>query len=190
MKLTKDELEKLNNDLTKNLEQFRKDFCSTSDKLPIDIFKISQRMGFEVYYGDLGKYDGAMLVDERVKFIDGFDTNKIVVVNSKLPYRKSIFTLAHELAHFLVYRWLRPNERLQIEFREHSQKGERDEIENFMDYIAASILMPEDVFKSSLAEKGITSESSCISADNIDSIAQQYDVEFEAAKRRIAEVLR
>ena len=167
----------------------RKDFWSENTSLPIDIFKILGRMGFEVYYGVLGKYDGAMLVDERVKVIDGFDTNKIVVVNSKLSYQKSVFTLAHELAHFLVRRWLTPNARLDIEFREQGQKGERNDTENFMDYIAASILMPEEMFKRSLAEKGIYNKDNFVSADIVDSLAQQFDVEFEAARRRLGEVL-
>ena len=189
MKLTKEQIEVLQNDLPNKLKQFQQDYCSSSDELPIDIFKISDRMGFDVYYGDIGNYEGAMLVDESVKFIDGFDTNKILVVNSKLPYRASVFTLAHELAHFLVYRWLNPEKRLQIEFREHSKKGERDETENFIDFIAASILMPEEIFKSNLAQQGITTKAQDVSADIIDTIAQRFDVEFEAAKRRISEVL-
>ncbi len=188
MKLSKEEIKKVEKDLPKNLVQFKKDFASSNGVLPIDIFKILERMGFEVYYGKLGKYDGAMLVDESVQSIDGFDTNKIIVVNSKLSYKKSVFTLAHELAHFLVQRWMNPLERLQIEFREHSKKGERDDTENLMDYIAASILMPEDVFKMSLAQKNITKKEDVVSADVVDALAQQYDVEFEAARRRIGEV--
>lgn len=189
MKLTKEQLETLKKELPNNLAQFKKDFCSENDVIPVDIFKILDRMGFDVYYGDLGKYDGAMLVDESVKSIDGFDTNKIVVASSRLSYNNALFTLAHELAHFLVYRWMKPHERLQIEFREHSKKGERDDTENFIDYIAASILMPEDLFKRSLAEKNIYKKDDSISADAVDAIAQQYDVEFEAAKRRVYEVL-
>lgn len=187
MKLTKEQCEKIREDLSENLKQFRQDYFS-SGTLPIDIFKIAQRLGFDIYYGDIGNYDGAMLVDESVKVIDGFETNKIVVVNSKLPYKQSVFTLAHELAHYLVDRWRNPNKHLQIEFREHSKKGERDETENLMDYIAASILMPEDIFKKDLLERGIES-SDLVSANVIDAIAEQYEVEFETAKRRISEVL-
>ena len=190
MKLTKEQLEELKAKLPENLEEFKKSFCSGNDTLPINIFKILERMGFEVYYGDLGKYDGAMLIDEDVNFIEEFNTNKIMVVNSKLSYENSIFTLAHELAHFLAYKWINPHKKIQVEFREHTQKGVRDETENFMDYVAASILMPEDVFKSVLAQKGIISKEDSVSADIIDSVADIFDVEFEAARRRIGEVLK
>lgn len=189
MELTREELEKLKKNLSENLKNFRETFCSGSDTLPIDIFKILERMGFEVYYGDLGKFDGAMLIDEDVNFIEEFNTNKIMVVNSKLSYKSSVFTLAHELAHFLAYKWINPGKKMQVEFREHTKKGIRNETENFMDYVAASILMPEDIFKGVLAQKEIFSKEDVISADIIDSIADKFEVDFEAARRRIGEVL-
>ena len=189
MKLTKEKIEELKKQLTSNLEKFRKEFCSENESTPIDIFKILDRMGFDVYYANLGKYDGAILVDERTAVIEGFNSNRLMVVNAKLPYENSVFTLAHELAHYLTQKWINPNTNLQIEFREHSTKGRRNETENFMDYIAASILMPKEWFAKSLANKEIYTKNDEVSVDIIESLAKQYGVEFEAAKRRIQEVL-
>ncbi len=189
MKFTKEELQKIREDLPEKLKEFRNSFCSGSDSLPIDIFKILDRMGFEVYYAKLGKLDGAMIIDESINAFENFKSNKLMLVNSKLSYENSVFTLAHELAHYLAYKWINPDKRVQVEFREHGIKGVRGDTEHCMDYIAASILMPEEIFKKSLAQKNIYKKGDPVSADVIDSLAKLYGVEFEAAKRRVSEVL-
>ena len=190
MKLTKDNLIKLKNDLDANLDNFFRAYYADQN-IPVDIFAILERLNFDVYYGKLPRrYDGIMIVDENATVIEGFNSNKVIAANSKLSYRTSVFTLAHELAHYLAKRWLKSSEteKLEFEFREHTKKGERDETENFMDFIAASILMPKKQFIDDLENAGIKNAMDA-SSKVIDDLAAKYDVEYEAARRRIDEVL-
>ena len=153
---TNEEIANLKKDLDKNLEKFFKDNDINVEK-PIDIFEVLNKQKFSVYYADLKKFDGAVIIDESVDSVLGFDNNKIMVVNSNLSYEDSVFTLAHELAHFLASKWLKPTSKLQVEFREHSKKGARNDTENLIDFIAASILLPKEPFINILSRFEINS---------------------------------
>lgn len=191
MKLTEEERRTLKEGLPGFLNDFWQAYY-TEREVPVDIIKILKRMNFSVYYGKLpDAYDGFVMIDENVSAIKGLKNNKIVVANSKRSYESVMFTLAHELAHYLSQKWLNHNDKdhkVQLEFRERTNKGERDETENLMDFIAASILMPEEEFKKHLEEKNITSLESAQSSD-IEELASIYDTEYEAVRRRIKEVL-
>lgn len=185
MELRTEEIKDLKKDLSKNLSIFFDEHYKER-KIPVDIFKILNNIGFDVYYADLGTVEGVMVVDESVQAIEGFKGNKIMVVNSQLSYASSVFALAHELAHYLVQKWLYPNKKIQVEFREHIEKGMRSNTENFIDFIAASILMPSEQFKQVLAEKKISKDQ--IDPNDVRKVAKIFEVDYEAALRRVGEV--
>ena len=185
--LSKEQQDVLKEGLDSKIEKVFNQYSIDSNE-PIDIFGLLEKIGFSVFYSDLKQYDGLIVVDETREKFDNFESNKIIAVNSNLGYEKSVFTLAHELAHFLCLKWLKCDENIQLEYRENSMVGKRTESENFIDFVAASILLPKKSFVATLNNFGVYKKDEA-SDEMVKRLASFYELEVELIKRRIGEVL-
>ena len=152
---------------------------------PVDIYKISKKLGFIVYSADLpDEIDGLLIVDESKKKIKGFESNKLIAYNSLKRPVESKFIVAHELAHYIIRKVNNPNEELIFALREHSYDYSNDVEEQKVDYIAAALLIPKEDFKQTFQKSNDT-----IIPDKLYmAIAKYYGVDIRLASRRYIEV--
>lgn len=80
-----------NNDNIKILEDYQ------NEEPPINLSKLAKKLNLSIYGKSLNKdISGAIL-----KTIDG---NYIIYVNTDEPFRRQRFTVAHEIAHFILHK--------------------------------------------------------------------------------------
>lgn len=133
------------------------------------------------------RWDAYAFIDTTAKviFIDAD------LMNEKRLEKKYRFTLAEELAHFLIHRQLFVNchtaeDRMQIE----EMLDERTEayMESNAKALASAILMPKtgvEPLVESLAGKLVDVEGHILVDKLVSALAEEYDVNFQAAKRRM-----
>lgn len=152
--------------------------------LPIDIIKVVKKYGFTLVNARLDENeDGFIMINKSENNILGFETNKLIGVNSSksLPWKR--FIIAHELGHYKL-EYEDSDNKLQFAHRDH-RKG-KDERENEIDYFSASILMPKDEFIN-LHEYYLSNPK--VNKDLlVDFLATQFQVTKKMVTRRIEEV--
>ena len=152
--------------------------------LPIDIIKIVKKYGFTLVNARLDENeDGFIMINKSENNILGFETNKLIGVNSSksLPWKR--FIIAHELGHYKL-EYEDSNNKLQFAHRDH-RKG-KDERENEIDYFSASILMPKEEFIN--LHEYYLSNPKVNKALLVDFLATQFQVTKKMVTRRIEEV--
>lgn len=103
---------------------------------PIKIIAIANFYGFEVYELEFDDdISGVIMADEQK--IDGFDTNRVIVVNAAHSGRRNRFTIAHELGHYFL-------SGRQDKCFAHRDDFAYDEDERDANSFASALLMPED----------------------------------------------
>ncbi len=127
---------------------------------PINISKAIELYGLKAYD-----------VDFKGQGISGaFDRSKMeIYVNSSDPYVIKIFTLAHELGHYLLHKDVKND----VLFREKGKHG-REKIEREANTFAAELLMPEAAIK---IYWPIT--------ENIQQLADKFSVSYVAMRNRL-----
>ena len=133
------------------------------------LIDVAKSMGVEVIIEDLDDdnvhIDGAMI---RNKEPDS-DISAYIFINSQRPDERKLFTLAHEIGHFLLKH---NGDNFRVDRNIYSE--EKDICETEANFFAAAILMPEkDVIDFIL---------SGVSADDM---AKAFNVSISAAKNRI-----
>lgn len=97
----------------------------------IDVAKLANKLGFEVRNMEMDDSDdGLIIVGDGVK---------LICINKDRSVPEKRFIIAHELGHF----FLNPKSPI-INFRE--KRHGRSEDENDIDYFAACLLMPKEIF--------------------------------------------
>lgn len=100
---------------------------------PIDITKIANNLGVEIKFGkftDSG-VDGAFIRKDR-----------IIYINSSIPYKRQAFTISHELGHYLLHE----GKEQETFYRRDMFKFDDDKTqEQEANWFAASLLMPNQL---------------------------------------------
>ena len=158
-----------------------------------DIYRLANQMGFDVrkvkFNSESQNLDGILLVDEDKHCIEGFNTNKIIGLNSNNDADNNRFTVAHELSHYIFEKMTQENYEDNVFLEEarvaHDDFRIRDLYEQMIDYMAASILMPQDDFKrrnNSLIKLGFSEN------DRVRKLSEIYGLPMSAVSKRIKEV--
>jgi uncharacterized protein DUF955 len=116
---------------------------------PVDVDGMARALGLRVIEADLGSnISGMIKCDPIMGGISQFS----VVINSFDSYLRKRFTLAHEIAHFLLHR-----DKLSNEFKEDRMfRGPLSEqLEEEANRLTADILMPRRLIRD-LLEQGIS----------------------------------
>ena len=93
------------------------------------------------------------------------------------------FIVAHELAHYISAKNEMSDKKIVLAARDHEDDYSNNVIEQKMDYMAASILMPREDLLKNFSDKNM---------DNMELeklVALRYNVSLKMAHRRIEEVL-
>jgi Zn-dependent peptidase ImmA (M78 family) len=113
-------------------------------KLPIDIRAILKAHGITVHEEDLeGNVSGVLMIQE--KQVD------IIVNKNHIPGRQR-YTLAHELAHYLLHK-SQTNVFVDEMYRDAKSSYGIDQREIEANAFAAELLMPEELLRDEIAKK-------------------------------------
>lgn len=146
-------------------------------KAPIDVVKLANIFGLTIFQQELD-YDGAILSKKDGFEIDGEKCYKAILINiNQIPTRKR-FTIAHELAHWIV---TPESDRNNLyAHRDDNLTGFNDEPE--INDIASELLMPYGLIKEALND---TNYKYGITPSIIYRIADLFNVSYAAAQVRI-----
>lgn len=117
------------------------EFCMANgiNGYPVEIVRICNENGLKVFEEYLDSdVSGLVIVDDKVW--EKYDTNQFIIVNLAESAARRRFTIAHELAHFILHR----NGNNLYAHRDMTNGGTvRGSIEQEANYFAANVLMPE-----------------------------------------------
>lgn len=131
---------------------------------PVDIKEIAEFLGLEVSY-ELMEKD----ISGYLEFKNG---SWVVGVNAQQHSSRQRFTIAHEIAHYVLHR--NPNEKV-VDFTFARRNEEQHPRERQADEFAAQLLMPEDSVRDAIAQ-GQTS---------LEQLAQEFEVSGLAMRYRV-----
>lgn len=121
------------------------EFCEQNgiNSYPVEIVRVCNENGLKVFEEYLQPdVSGLIVVDE--KEWQKYESNQFIVVNLVDLAARRRFTIAHELAHFILHR---NGNRLYAHRDMTNAGGFRNSIEQEADYFAANILMPENLIR-------------------------------------------
>ena len=130
-----------NSEIVKAAQKFCKE--NRIDSYPVDIITICNNNGLRVFEEYLPTNVSGYIIIQEEPF-EKYETNKVIVVNSSDNPKRRRFTIAHELAHFVLHKSAEEN------FYAHRDTGQYDGIEREADIFASNILMPEELIKEEL----------------------------------------
>lgn len=145
--------------------------------IPVKLSSVIQHYGFKLYRAELpNEESGLIIVSDEI--VEKYNSNKVIIVNSKHSVRRRRFTVAHELAHYIFHQ----NENI---FAHRDDGNQHDFEEKNANSFASAFLMPKkDVirkvkeFRNNYCRE--VSDSVLIS-----SIADEFNVSKAAAKVRL-----
>lgn len=118
---------------------------------PVDVFGIAEALGLKVWEDDINPYSGKLTKDSVHGGISGYS----VIVNAMEPLPRKRFTIAHEIAHFILH----SDELAKGDIEETLYRGGlSDRLETEANKLAADILMPLSLIEKLIAEGMVTIE--------------------------------
>ena len=108
---------------------------------PVNVDAIARELGIKVYREVLAPDVYGMLVHDPAK---GGPSGYAIYINSETAINRQRFTLAHEIAHFILHRDLLANRHVD---KAMYRSDLSDKIERQANQLAADILLPLDLMK-------------------------------------------
>lgn len=145
--------------------------------IPVEVVAMASFYGFSVYELEMDdKVSGMIIVDDEN--LKGFDTDKVIVVNSNHSAARKRFTVAHELGHYILKN--RPQNCYAHRDSSEVYNPEEKDANSF----ASALLMPEEDIR-----RFVNYFVDCIS-ENDDlmlksEVARRYNVSESAAEVRL-----
>jgi len=162
------------------------EFCKENNinTFPVEIIKICNKLGLKVFEEYLEPdVSGMIIVDEKPW--ERYGTNKFIVVNlSELAARRR-FTIAHELAHYVLHK---EGNVLYAHRDMVGNSGFRSSIEREANYFAANILMPEKLVEDKVRDIEAEVWGAVPEFVLIREIADNFAVSESAAKVRLRQL--
>jgi len=140
---------------------------------PVDVDGICKSLDITIHVTDLSEIEKTHKGDISGALISTPDYNTILV-NDTDPYVRQRFTIAHELAHYVLHH--RPdgdNDGVFISFR-----GASNAIERAANRFAADLLMPRNILRKHHAEKTLPLLWTLAEEFNVSRAAMRYQLEF------------
>ncbi|KAA6405516.1 hypothetical protein DPQ22_04210 [Candidatus Tokpelaia sp.] len=116
-------------------------------KPPIDPEAIAEEMGVDVRYADFSP-DISKKISGFIRFNRDSGNAPQIIVNKAVSPRRKIFTIAHELGHYLLHRdYAEDDNRYQVMPRSNFYPEGKPPEEQEADCFAANLLVPEDMLR-------------------------------------------
>lgn len=119
-----------------------------TQEYPVDVAGIAEALGIKVWEDDLPGLSGVIEPDK----LRGGSSGYSIVVNASDPYGRKRFTIAHEIAHYLLHR---NRDTKQFKDDRMYRSGISSQLESDANRLAADILMPRRLIRQ-LLDSGIT----------------------------------
>lgn len=155
-------------------------------KANFDIINTCTQLGFKMISLDLPKgIDGVIAVGKG---------SKLIGLSNRVTPLESRFVVAHELAHYIYESRGKKEEDILFAMKDSILHDEqKSEIEDLMDFMAAAILVPKDLFLEDLRKLDLSKvfkidEVHNIEIGKIEKLSKQYNVDPKMIMRRIFEV--
>jgi Zn-dependent peptidase ImmA (M78 family) len=112
---------------------------------PVDVMGIAEALGIHVWEDDINPYSGKITRDPKNGGFSGYS----IIVNAVEPINRKRFTIAHEIAHFILH----ADEVLDGGIEETLYRGGlSDKKEAEANKLAADILMPLSLIETLIAQ--------------------------------------
>ncbi len=143
---------------------------------PVPLSRIAKACGVRIYVDSLeGDLSGFLYRDKK---------KAVIGINTHHSSARQYFTLAHELAHFLLHdqEQLHVDHGFQVRLRNDVSSQGTDESEREANFFAASLLMPKKFL-----EKDLMGEESVDLLDDgfLQDLARKYGVSTQALMNRL-----
>lgn len=169
-----------------------KEFCEEHkiSSYPVNIISICEECGFKVFEEKLPENVSGFILtiskerheDSYEKFFARYKTDKIIVINIDDSAKRKRFTIAHELAHYILHS-------NGDELYAHRDAGQNGGIETEANIFASNILMPEDLVNEALEWfDGFYLENISFS-DKVIYISKEFAVSISAAQTRLSQLI-
>jgi len=112
---------------------------------PTDVAQLCRKKDITVFEQSLPLSVSGFIVIQDEPF-QNFGTGRLIAVNKEDSAGRKRFTIAHELAHYMLHR--NPNEPIYA----HRSAGQNDGMEREANIFASIILMPENLVKEVLEQ--------------------------------------
>lgn len=157
-----------------------KEFCIDNkiNDYPVRIVQICKNYDISVFEQYLPSDVSGFIVVQEENF-HNYNTNKLIVVNLSDSARRRRFTIAHELAHYILHR-----EKNQPIYA-HRDAGQYGGIETEANLFASNILMPEKLVKDALSLFENDEWGEIPFFEKIRFIADKFAVSEQAAEVRL-----
>lgn len=153
---------------------------------PINAFDIAKKMGFDIKYARFknSSISGALWdgVDEMSFGDETF--KRVIFVNGKESPRRQLFTVAHEIGHFILHCNDESNfyERYMTDKKDNVEPNQK-KMEDDADYFAASLLLPRNILVQYIRINGLNDNK-----EIIDKVSSDFFVEKETISKRLYEI--
>lgn len=168
--------------LNKEVIERAREFCAEQkiNEYPVKVIEICKSLGLSVFERYLPENVSGFIVVQDENFMD-FDTNQLITVNRYDNSRRKRFTIAHELAHFVLHKG---NDALYA----HRDAGQHDRTETEANLFASVILMPEELVRDSIDALGQDEWEELGSFLKPQYIASEFAVSYDAASIRLSQL--
>lgn len=126
---------------------------------PVDVMGIAKALGLTVWEDDITPYSGKLFIDP----LNGGSSGLSIVVNDREPDTRKRFTIAHEIAHFILHRGDidRQNPIVETLYRGGLSSAKETEANK----LAAEILMPYPLVERLMRDGVASIESLALALD-------------------------
>lgn len=149
-------------------------------KAPVPIVAIMKSLKFQVVTADMeDEISGVIGIDDELN--RNFESGKVIAINRKDNFGHQRFTMAHELAHYLLDFDVSKS---IVYYNAYNTKEVESEEEHRANFFAANLLMPEKLFREEFA-KALIKNNLYLTVEKLSDV---FQVSREAVRRRILEL--
>lgn len=167
----------------KEIIERAKEVCAKNhiSEYPVNIVELCKSYGILVYQEYLPDDVSGFIVAQEELF-DKYESNRVIVVNLSDCASRRRFTIAHELAHYLLHK-----KDADILYA-HRDAGQNGGIEQEANIFASNLLMPEDLVRSALSQQQGEAGRKLLYFEKVAYIADQFAVSRPAAQVRLEQL--
>ena len=169
---------------TADIRQKAQTFCKENhiNTYPVNIVQLCNRLGIQVFEEPLPPDVSGMLMVRPEPF-EQYGSNRVIVINASHSARRRRFTVAHELAHYVLHKQV--GETL---FAHREEEGAGGAEERQADAFAACVLMPAPLVLRALGRLKNQGGDGLYAVDKAGFIAAQFGVSEDAARARLGQL--
>ena len=179
------DLNRIDDDAENLVNEFMQnpDYGLKSDEIKVPVLEIAKKMGFNVYTAEYNDRDlsGTIGISENLR--EKYGSSRVIILNNQDSDEHILFTLCHELAHYIYDYQCNINQEYSNTYRTGEPKNNQEIRAN---RFAAAFLMPKKSFIDSY--KSFSKDTDDQNAV-VRLLSKKFSAPETAVRMRIAELL-